>query len=422
MLYIFLKYLAQCAFAIYHRKVYRIDVENLPKDGPVLLALNHPGAFLDACVISAYSPRPLYYLTRGDMFKKGIATWFLEGTHQIPIYRADHGIGKLRENRGTFAQCYDNLAEGKVILIFPEAKADIEKKLRPLYKGAARIVFGANDSHGKLPVIVPVGFTFSDPRYFGYDAFYAYGEPISVEKYLDTYQNDPQKAYQIVMDEIRDSLRSLMIYLESDAGERVFNDAVRLLEVPPPSFPPLSANKEVYNWQRKMAEKVNDLSMETVDELQTDIDNIKDILGNAGLNLNTYPWLADQRIGGFGLLMTAPFILVGSVIGYVPYKLAYTLAVSKVRREPFLGPIKSMLGFIVHWVFFMVVGVILSIFVGWIGWLYTFFGAMLVYFSLQYHRKPNFGHWLRWQRMSGADKEKLSNLRDKLRVTLDPSL
>ena len=273
--------MAQLAFAIYHRKVFRIDVKNLPKKGPVLLALNHPGAFLDACVISAYSPRPLYYLTRGDMFKGGISTWFLNGTHQIPIYRADHGIGKLRENRETFAKCYDNLAEGNVLLIFPEAKADIEKKLRPLFKGAARIIFGTNDEHGVLPVIVPVGFTFSDPRRFGYDAFYAYGEPISVEKHLDLYASDPQKAYQVVMDEIRDALRALMIYLETDDGEKLFNDAVRLLEVPPADFPPVSASKVEYDWQKAMAARINHMMPESIEDLQTRIDDIKALFSAA---------------------------------------------------------------------------------------------------------------------------------------------
>ena len=392
-----------------------LDAENLPKDGPVLMNCNHPGAFLDACLISAFSERPLYYLTRGDMFKKGIASWFLTATHQIPIYRADHGISQMRQNRETFKTCYEYLNRDKVIIIFPEAKADIEKKLRPLYKGAARITFGTFDEYEMLPAVVPVGFTFSEPRLFGFDAFYRYGPPIPTEQYLELYKEDPQAAYQALTDDIHDGLRKTMIYVESLEGEAVFDDLVILLETPPSEFPAVSRSLKVFYWQDAMAEKVNDLDDDALAATKHLVDEMKATLASSGISWNAYPWLADNRIGFVATLLSAPFRLLGWLFGLIPTWITYKVFISKVKRGVFIGPIKSMIGFFIHGFFYLIIGGVLAVFIGWWAWLIMVLMAMMQYFRLKQKRKPNILEWLRWQSVSKDQKASLAARRSELR-------
>jgi len=85
----------------------RIKVKNkrvLEADAPMILALNHPNAFMDPVVFSlvVYPPK-FKYLARGDAFKPGIAAYLLESLGLAPIYRIqDGGKEGLQKNSETY--------------------------------------------------------------------------------------------------------------------------------------------------------------------------------------------------------------------------------------------------------------------------------------------------------------------------------
>ncbi len=400
-----------------------IDRHNLPKDAPVLLTLNHPGGFIDACVIAAYFPRPLFCLTRGDFFKKGIVTRFLNATHQIPIFRAEDGMKSLRNNKQTFSRCFETLVENKVLLIFPESWAIPEKKLRKLYNGAARIMFGTHEEYPDLnPVIVPVGVTFTDASLFGRDVFFRYGKPISVEKYLDLHREDPKKAYNTVMKEIETALRSLMILVDTDDKELLFDDAIILLETPLAELPPLSDSPVALDWQIGIANEVNALNDDDLNKLKTHIDEIKNVLDKVDLPFHIYPFLEDKRTSLFWLIISAPFLTTGKLIEAIPVWLTYRLVVNKIKKKVFIGPMKSMIGVFIHAFYYMIVTILLVAFLGSIGWLYGAIVALTGYFSLNQHRRPHLLHWFRWMRLSKSEKGLLKNHRKKIAETFSTSL
>ncbi|MBK8505414.1 MAG: 1-acyl-sn-glycerol-3-phosphate acyltransferase [Saprospiraceae bacterium] len=126
MLYNILRPIAATLFKIYFRKIYLIDGEKLPLTGPVLLSSNHPMAFAEACLLACFLQRPLYFLVRGDVFKKGWH-WFFRGTNQIPIYRFKDGFSNMRRNKESFTRAHDALSEGKTILIFSEGNTRMQK-------------------------------------------------------------------------------------------------------------------------------------------------------------------------------------------------------------------------------------------------------------------------------------------------------
>ena len=131
--------------------------EKIPLDKPLLLSCNHPMAFTEACLLACFLDRPLYFLVRGDVFNSK-SNWFLEKTHQIPIYRFRDGFSNMRRNASSFAWAHQALSDGKAILIFSEGNTKLQKKLSPLQKGLASLAFGAyeeKDVQGL--VIVPIG-------------------------------------------------------------------------------------------------------------------------------------------------------------------------------------------------------------------------------------------------------------------------
>ncbi|MCB0688923.1 MAG: 1-acyl-sn-glycerol-3-phosphate acyltransferase, partial [Saprospiraceae bacterium] len=157
MLYKILRQIVASLFKIYFRKIYLIDSSKVPLKGPVLISSNHPMAFAEACLLACFIDRPLYFLVRGDVFKKGW-NWFFNGTNQIPIYRFRDGFSNMRRNRDSFSRAHDALADDKAILIFSEGNTRLQKKLSPLQKGLARLAFGAYAEKNVQHIqVVPVG-------------------------------------------------------------------------------------------------------------------------------------------------------------------------------------------------------------------------------------------------------------------------
>ena len=133
------------------------NFENLPKDSGLLFAANHQNAFLDPIVLAAHLKKPVYFLTRADIFKKKLANKILRKVHMLPIFRQRDGVDTAEKNKGTFSQCHDILKNKEHVLIFPEGNHNYKKHLRtPLKKGISRIALGAaekNNFNLKLYII-----------------------------------------------------------------------------------------------------------------------------------------------------------------------------------------------------------------------------------------------------------------------------
>ncbi|MQA01314.1 MAG: 1-acyl-sn-glycerol-3-phosphate acyltransferase [Streptosporangiales bacterium] len=85
--------------------------ENVPRTGPVLLAINHR-AFLDGPVVYGVCPRPARFLVKAEMFRGPFGT-LLRQVGQIPIRRGT-------PDRGALAMCLRWLQKGEVLGVFPE--------------------------------------------------------------------------------------------------------------------------------------------------------------------------------------------------------------------------------------------------------------------------------------------------------------
>ncbi len=76
---------ASLALKVQFRKIYFSGVDRIPKDKPVILAVNHPTAFLEPCVVACFQPQALHFLVRGDLFKKRFFRMLLESLKNLGI-------------------------------------------------------------------------------------------------------------------------------------------------------------------------------------------------------------------------------------------------------------------------------------------------------------------------------------------------
>ncbi|MCG9879856.1 MAG: 1-acyl-sn-glycerol-3-phosphate acyltransferase [Bacteroidia bacterium] len=147
---------------IYYKNIRVSGIENLPQEGPVLLAANHPNSFLDAVLIGAALPRDTHFLARGDAFSNKTAAKVLGSLNMLPVYRLSEGKENLNKNTETFDACQNILEKNEIVLIFAEGLSENNWDLRSLKKGPARIAKKAwnSDNDAQNLAIVPVGITY----------------------------------------------------------------------------------------------------------------------------------------------------------------------------------------------------------------------------------------------------------------------
>ena len=174
---------------IHFKRIFIQSLQHVPRKGAAILACNHPNSFLDAIVVALTLKRDIHFLVRSDVFRKPLAAAILKRLNMIPIYRLEEGAENLERNKGTFDLCNSILDKGGIILIFSEGNCVVEKRLRSLRKGTARIWLGAMEQRGwtnPIPVI-PVGINYTHPYYCRSEVRYPilkawYSEPFRFAK------------------------------------------------------------------------------------------------------------------------------------------------------------------------------------------------------------------------------------------------
>jgi len=250
------------ALKIYFSKIYFTNRDRIPMDKPLIIAINHPSAFIEPCICACYQPRRLYFLVRGNLFKKPIFKAMLNALHMIPIFRASEGFGNLGKNDDTFQFCYEALNEQKTIMILPEGKTIQEKRLRPIKKGLARIAFGTYERYGDIDLeIVCIGCNFSDASKFRSFAMFDVSEPISLRDYYDLHKENPRKAVTQLTQDVKERLEQQIVNILHIEDESLAENLFTIYRNNHPSsvFPILANEEAPVQAERKIADTVTNL-------------------------------------------------------------------------------------------------------------------------------------------------------------------
>lgn len=172
MFYHFIKYWVRLSILFFCRRVTIHNKKALQLKGPMIIACNHPNSFLDALVLGAYMKEPVYFITRGDIFKKKIIRKILGTLKMIPIFRIRDGKDKLSLNQQTFNATQEVLKKNGIVLIFVEGFCEYQTELQlPLKKGAPRILSACWKQNVDVKVL---------PVWLRYDSFTDYGKILDI--------------------------------------------------------------------------------------------------------------------------------------------------------------------------------------------------------------------------------------------------
>lgn len=158
--YIFLlvpEYLLRFVAWVASRCIYRFKVrgdENIPLQGPAVLACNHV-SFVDAVLLMAASPRPIYFVMDHRIFKIPVLGWLFKLAKAIPIApRKEDPVAY----EAAFTRAAQVLREGDLLAIFPEGGITRDGQIQP-FKGGIMKVLEEARANGVEPPVVPMALT-----------------------------------------------------------------------------------------------------------------------------------------------------------------------------------------------------------------------------------------------------------------------
>lgn len=407
--------LARIALTTYFRKIYFSNAQVIPKNKPVIIAANHPSAFLEPCILAVLLPRPLHFLVRGDFFSKPLFDKILRSLHMLPIFRMkDGGYQKIKNNFSTFDKCYATLEEGRVIMILAEGTTKHEKRLRPLKKGTGRLAFGTLEKYPDLDLqIIPVGVNYSNSDAFRSRAMIEFGQPISAQDYYQKYKDDANTGIKELTKDLRTALEKHVIRIENRADEKLTEALFEINEHSWPEAPQPAVSKNNYLLKSEMiiSESVGALPEEEKQALSKDISDYKTNLQKYKLNdyavaIGEKPKSKSWIVIILGFL---PF-LVGYLGNALPVRFADWIINKKVRAIEFRASVKITTAIVLYMIYWLTLFLVL-LFTGHYSLIFVllalpFFG----YYALLY--RAYFNKWKRLNALKGLSSEELNNLQE----------
>ncbi len=216
LLYALVRLLGRFWIWFFFKSVEVRGLESVPREGPVLLCINHPNNFIDSLLVGAVLPRRVHYLATATLFSNSLLARLLTALGVTPVYRRQDDPDKMDKNVATFEACISTLEKGQLISIYPEGITHAEPRVQRIKTGAARIALEAEATHGgQLGLsLIPVGLTFEKRKSFRGRVLIAFGEPIPLTPYLHLYGHKPWKAVEALTTQIQQKMEAQIIHIE----------------------------------------------------------------------------------------------------------------------------------------------------------------------------------------------------------------
>ena len=219
MIYKLIQFILRLYLPILFKRMEFRGLENVPQDKPVIFAVNHQNAFLDGILVALKLRRPVFFLTRSDVFKGKWIVKIFQLLNLVPIFRRQDGMGDITvKNRETFKYCIQELEKRKPILIFPEGESEPIHHLFDLKKGVARLAFEAESKNNfKLGLhVVPVVINYENHFVAGKKVFVNYLNPILISGYKNLYFENEVRSMSVFLKNLQHEMRENMIHISGD--------------------------------------------------------------------------------------------------------------------------------------------------------------------------------------------------------------
>jgi 1-acyl-sn-glycerol-3-phosphate acyltransferase len=166
------------------RRLRIVGEDNIPQDGPLLVACNHTSN-LDPMVVGGFFPLTLFAMAKRELYFTPAVAWFLAGCNCIPVDRGG-------ADRRAVTRALDVLGRRRRLLIFVEGTRSRDGSMQ---RAEAGVGFLARRSGAR---VLPVALSTDDGGrglLRRRDIVLRYGEPFDLE--LAGRRDDPAIADEI---------------------------------------------------------------------------------------------------------------------------------------------------------------------------------------------------------------------------------
>ena len=333
MLYRLTRDLVRLGLRAFFRDIEVRGAENLPSDGPCIVAANHFNSMIDPFLLLAMLDRPLCFIAKAPLFKVPGLGWFLRRFGCIPAHRSqDAGYAK-EKNEALYAAAAAALGSGPALAIFPEGKSHSEPHLTEFRHGAAKIALETEALRGGVRIQL-VGLHYERSRSFRGRVLLQLGPPIAAAGYLEKYRSDARAATGSLTDELQARLSEMILTAETREVLRLADLLARMRALQEMGRP--HETGEAFDRKKLILERyrlLRDRVPDEVERLRLQLARYEGLLSRIGLNEEQVG--ADYRIGRvvrsaaantFLLAVTLPFLAVGIATNFIPYLLSWIVA------------------------------------------------------------------------------------------------
>jgi 1-acyl-sn-glycerol-3-phosphate acyltransferase len=349
--------LARVLASLFFREVTVEGREGIPRGVPLVVVANHHNSLVDPLLLIAklgVRPRFLAKSTLWDL--PGIRS-LLDLAGAVPVYRRqDEGVNTA-QNDETFTRCFDELAAGGAIALFPEGISHDAPALAPLKTGAARIVLGALRERGVTTTrILPVGLTFEEKGIFRSRVLVRVGDALDPLPWLRAAEHDPREAARSLTEAIARALTRVTLNYPSREEASLLEAASELFAARERELPARLALAEAFALRRAAIasyERLRARDPKRVEAMRARLAAYAARIEALGLRdehvAARYPReeVLAYAIGSAALLLWwLPLAALGTAFNWIPYRLV-GIAAGRAQSQDLPATLKLFGGFFV---------------------------------------------------------------------------
>lgn len=322
LIYRLLQAVAWAGARVFYRERAVLGRENLRFDGPAIVIVNHPSTLMDVLNPGAHIRRLMFFLANYGLFKNPVSNWLLRRLFCIPVKRReDVAEGEARNNDDAFEASFRHMEGSGTLFIAAEGVSWMNRFVRPLKTGTARIAFGAEARNDwQLGIkIIPIGLSYDAPHKFRSRVVVQAGPPVWAKDWAEKYRANPDAAIDDLTQHLENQLKTLSIHTHDEVGEQFITQLETLARTNRPL--PLAAD-----FERSQGLVKNHLDDAPLRAATADYCSELDKLGisDAGLAAAMSPdFQRRQLTDGLILLVAAPAALLAGAFWLLPCGLPY---------------------------------------------------------------------------------------------------
>ncbi len=432
MLYRIIKAIISLGIRHYYREIKVVNRELLEKEqGPLIIIANHPNTLMDAWMVGFANRRRVHFMAKATFFSSPFKRKLLGSLGMIPINRKSDGAVTGVNNKDSFEACYQLLERGEILVVFPEGTSFLERRLREIKTGTARIALEVERrNQGKLGLkVIPIGLNYVSADSYRGKVLVQVGRAIELDDLWKEYEVNQGNAAKLLTEKFRVELSRVFVNMDDSAREDLIEQLADLFVT---KYTKQTDVAGEMNFMKSVQSRLEQHSLTApwkLEEIQTETSNVFASLQFLGIKPDFLdrpyrPMLFLRQFIQSWLFVigTVPLFLVGFIHHFLPYWFIGWIVPKMAKEVEYHAPLTILLGLLLYPLNYLGFGLVAH-FCFDLNWFPTliylavlpFFGTFAHYYMRYMHHLNSKQRFGRFARRRSAILQNLREQREQLK-------